>query len=208
MDKVYLRAPTLILGVGISGSGKTTLLREVVRYVHDAFYIDKDAINDTFLLTIPNADDIPLKGYRLTGPPILRSDPFYQEHVRFQSYHYMLQLAKANLEAGKHPILEGNYIKEIRMGYLDEIVFPFFEGVHHKTKIVVCHADEETIRSRLMQRNLPRDADKLESEEAWRKFLEREPILPPELERYEHLKVDTTRASEENVRRTLEYSVA
>ena len=204
MNQIELDVPTLILIAGIGGSGKTTLSRELVKHIKDAYYMDKDIINDAFLLT-SNESDKGIKIYALSGPQLPR-DEHYNRYVRLQSYRLMLELAKVNLEAGKHPILDGNYTKDIRQGYLNEIVEPFFDGVSYRRKLVFCYAREDTIKERLRQRKLlQRDFDKLKSEEAWRRFLDEQPILPPELTRHYHIKVDTEQSLESNIRNVLAY---
>jgi predicted kinase len=204
MEKIELDVPTLILGAGISGSGKTVIMTEVARNVLNSVYISKDTINESFLATVNPSS----KGnhiYNLDGQPILRNSDYYSRNVKFQSYHCMMELAKDNLVLGKHPIVEGNYTKEIQNGYIDEILNPFFISVPHRTKLIFCHADEENIRKRLQDRNSLRDAEKLKSEESWQAFLKSQPILPVELERYDHVKVDTTEPIEMNIEEILDY---
>lgn len=204
MNKIELGVPTLILLAGVSASGKTTLSRELARNVYDVARIDKDTIAEAFLATHDDSDT-GIHAYRFSGPSLPREHEHYQNHVRFQSYHAMLTLARDLLEDGKQPLLDGNYTKEIRHGYIDEIVSSFFEGIPHRRKLIFCHADEETIRRRLMERGSPRDTAKVGSEEAWRMFLEEEPILPSELEGYDHVKIDTTKPLDENVLLSIEY---
>ena len=132
----------------------------------------------------------------------------YDAHVRLQSYRLMLELAKRNLKSGKHPILEGNYTKEIIGGYIEEIVDPFFkspEGTGYKRKLIFCWADEETIRKRLTERNAERDLEKLKSEQSWREFLQKEPILPLELARYDSFPLNTTQPLEQNLPSLINY---
>lgn len=204
MSKIELEIPTLILVAGVSASGKTTLSRELSRMVYDVAPIDKDTINEAFLAT-HSESDIGVLVYRFSGATLPRDHKHYRHNVRFQSYNAMLGLAMDLLRVGKHPLLDGNYTKEIRHGYIDEIVIPFFEGIPHRRKLIFCYADEETIRRRLVERGSSRDKAKLESEETWRIFLEEEPILPPELEGYDHVKIDTTKPLDVNVLLAIEY---
>lgn len=204
VTQIALNKPTLILGAGIAGSGKTTTLTKLPQYINNSFYISKDTLNDSFLST-HNDCDVGIKKYIFSGPKIRMDHDFYHENVKFQSYNYMLMLAKDNLELGKHPILEGNYTKELRKGYLEEVLFPFFEKVDHKTKIIFCYTDEENIKKRVYERNALRDKSK-DSEESWRKLFEEQPPLPPELEKYDHIKVDTTTPlKEQDIVRILDY---
>lgn len=204
MQKVKLDTPTLVLGAGFCCSGKTVVLNEVAKRVDDSFIIDKDIINESFL-SIRNSASTDLDAYVLAGPKKTITDDYYHQYVKFQTYNCLIGLAKNNLELGKHPFLEGSYIKEIRNGYLDRIFFPSFESIQHKTKIVFCHADEETLKKRIKERAASRDLYKLKSDFDWKKFLEEQPILPLELENYEHIKVDTTKPLENNVPMVLDY---
>jgi len=207
MQKIELETPTLILLAGISASGKTHFAAALMKHLYDALIINKDTINNAFLST-RDETDTGIWAYRFSGSPRTIQDIHYHQHLKFQSYHCILELAKDNLEAGRHPIVDGNYTKEIHAGYVEQIVIPFFEGTPHKMKIIHCSADEETIKQRMRRRGASRDADKLDSEEVWKTFLQQQPIIPPELERYSHLKIDTTNTAEQNVDRVLEYLLA
>lgn len=207
MNKVELSSPTLILLAGVVASGKTTFSHQLAGHIGDIVPIDKDVINDAFLSTHSEADS-GILAYRFSGLIIPRNHEYYHTFVKFQSYHALLALAGDLLKVGKHPLLDGNYVKEIRQGYIDEVVKPFFQGIPHRRKIIFCYADEEVIKKRLVERGFARDVDKLEPKDSWRRYLEEQPILPPELERYEHIKVDTTKSTESNIQQVLEYLAA
>ncbi len=194
----------MILVAGVSASGKTTLSRELARNIYDIAPIDKDTINEAFLTT-HSEEDTGVLVYKFSGPIIPRDHEHYRHSVRFQSYHAMLELARDVLEVGNHPLLDGNYAKEIHLGYIGAIVTPFFQEIPHKRKLIACHADEETIRRRIIERGSPRDVAKIESEKAWRIFIEEEPFLAPELEEYDHIKIDTTKPLDENALLVIEY---
>jgi adenylate kinase len=204
MSNVKLDNPTLILGTGICASGKTTVLREVNKRVYDTFLIDKDIINDTFLSTVGTENTL-LGRYKIKGPKIQRKDDYYHRNVKFQSYQYMLEIARQNIEMGKNPIIDGNYTNEIQSGYFDELLFPFFEPIEHVTKIVHFYADENTIRKRIEEKRLERDLDKIESDKSWQCFLKSQPIIPKQIENYSHLKVNTDEPLENCVSKVLNY---
>lgn len=204
MKKVELTKPTLILVTGVTGCGKTTFTRELVRHVTDAHHIDKDTLNDAFLTTI-NPEDEGFLLYKMAGTPTPASDSFYQEFVKLQSYHAMLALARDDINTGKHPILDGCYVKELRGDYLERVVQPFFEGVEHQTKIILYHADESVVRARQRRRGLPRDQ---RSDEAWQRLLQEQPIIPPEIERLDHIKIDLGKPTETGIKKALEYLAA
>lgn len=192
MSSIILPKPTLLLGCGISGSGKSTILKPVVSLVQNAFWVDKDALNQAFMGEGGIYDD------------------FYHAHVRDQSYAYMLRLAKDNVELGNRPVVEGNYNKEIQSGYLDDVVFPMFDGC--AVKLVYCWAPEDVIRERLIRRVSEADEavrasdlPKLESDTAWAQYIQKQPPLPPELEKYAHVKIDTTKPVEVCVQEVIAY---
>ena len=194
MNRFVLDRPTLILGAGIAGTGKSTTLKLLARMLVDAVYIDKDVINDSFLWKPKEGERTDVLRYHLTatGTSVPRSDPYYRNHVVFQSYHCMLMLARQALELGKHPIVDGNFIKEIRWGYIDSVLLPQFTDVDHAFKIVLMHASVEVVRRRIANRGADRDTDKL-SDEKWQNLIAEQPIIPPEIEKYSHFKVDTER---------------
>lgn len=208
MDKVELKIPTLIFGAGIAASGKTTFLGELVKYIYDAFLVDKDALQEAFLskpFLKPVSGAEPLGNYALREEAIPKDSPHYHENVKLQSYYAMLKIAKDNLSVGKHPVLDAPYVKELRDNYLQKIAAPFFEGIKYQAKVIFCYAPEEVIKRRMQKRNSARDAAKLISEKSWRRFLEEQPVLPPELERINHLKLDTTLPLEERLNLALDY---
>lgn len=208
MEKIKLDVPTLILGAGIAASGKTTFFRELAKYVYDAFLIDKDTVKEAFLLKpaiLPGFGTEPMLNYKLSGSAISDSSVYYHKNVKLQSYRLLLELAKDNLAVGKHPILDAPYVKELRNGYLSEIIAPFFEGITPRIKIIFCYAPEEVIKQRMKERGMKRDQAKLVSEESWKTFLVEQPIMPPELESIDHIKVDTTLPLEERLKTALDY---
>jgi len=181
MALITLSRPTLILGCGVPGTGKTTLLTEITAKVSDTVWIEKDLINEAFMCD--------KQGVSIFGG--ITSD-YYHESVKIQSYDYMLRIALANIRLGKNPIVEGNYNKQIRTGYFDDVVFPMFSSKKYAIKIVYCHTNEELVFQRITNRKALRDNDKTTNEEARISFFKDQPILPKELEKYEHVKIDTS----------------
>ena len=208
MKKLSLENPTLILMAGISASGKTIFTKELTKMITDSFVIDKDTINEAFLFEHIDSEgnfDYFHGNSRRARDSI---NQFYSKNVKFQSYQCMLDLAKDNLNHGKNPILDGNYAKEIRGDYLDRIVFPFFQDTDCKIRIVYCHAREEVIKKRTIERGLRRDDSKLVSEQSWRDFLQEQPIIPSELDSYNHIKIDTEKPSGINVSEVSKYLIS
>ena len=205
MKKIELPSPTLVLVAGVSSTGKSTLIGDVVPSVQNSFWIEKDLINYAFLRT-SDASKTGVGAYKMDGPEIPRFGPHYDAFVRRQTYDLMLKLAMANLELGKHPFLEAAYGKEIQMEYIDKIVGEFFSEVSHNLKIILCYADPAVIHQRIRDEQAPHDADKT----TWEQFqetLRRDPIFPSELERHDHVEIDTARPREFNTSKVLEYLV-
>lgn len=193
MKKISLRKSTLIMVAGSPGSGKTTVCRNLVSHICDLTYIEKDPIAESFLMQ-KNAT----KSYwGLSGKTIPVTDPFYAEHVRNQTYRCMLALALGNLRMGNSALIESSYIKEIMQGYIDSEIMP--QLADFDFRLLFFYADEAIIKQRLIQRNALRDAEKLSSTASWIVWLEKEPLRPQELDRHDHLLVDTSNQVEENV---------
>ena len=189
---------------GVPASGKSTFSRALTEQISDSLIIDKDILNESFLHT-RNPQDKGLSRYILSGPKIRMGDDFYHDHLKFQSYHCVLEIAGDNLKLGKSPIIDAPYVRELSARYFDRIFLPFFRDIPHKFKMLWCYADEETIRKRMTGRALRKDDDKLESDDKWKFFLESEPILPTALNLYEHLKIDTREYQESNLEMALTY---
>jgi len=208
MEKIKLPRPTLILGCGILSTGKSTLYAELIPKIADVCILNKDTINKSFLKTAQDCEEL-IDSYKLSGPEISLKGDHYREHIWRQSYLCMLGLARDNLLVGKHPLLEGNFTKEIRWGYLEKIVYPFFNEVDCQIKILFCHAPEEVIKERLKKRKDYRDKFSLEPE-LWSKLMQDQPPLPPEIEQDSRiLKLDTHANSlKENVQKSIDYLLA
>ena len=202
METVKLPKPTLILGAGIPSTGKSMFLRALIPYIQDGLLVDKDILNHSFLATKSDEDKAQeLSQYRFTGPQIPRQDEHYKNHVRGQSYLCMIALARDNLALQKNPAIDATFSEELKNNYLEKILIPFFEevkNVDYIVKMVFFHADEQVIKERMRYRQQlmagqdTRDDEKLKSPGAWQKFLVKEPILPPQLENYDHVKIDTS----------------
>ncbi len=201
---IELKNPTLILGVGNSACGKTTNLLEVTKLVKNSFWIDKDTIEDTFLLKMDNSTENIEKYNKIFGNHP-RKEAHHLINVELQAYLLMLLEAKNNLLLGKHPILDGNYLREIRKDYIKKVILPIFSGINFKLKIIYFYCSEETMKKRIIERNNSRDYKKIKDESVWKKFLEDEPIMIKEIEEFDHIKIDSSEKLEDNTNKILEY---
>ena len=82
-----------------------------------------------------------------------------------------------------------------------------FKDAGCNIKMVYCHAPEEIIRERMIERNAHRDNYVLKNDEAWSSFIKQQPILPKELEQFDHVKIDTNRSVDECVEEAINYLV-
>lgn len=189
MGNFTLKRPTLILCAGVNAGGKTRLSRRLVEDLADSLIVDKDTLARGMLRMKNSDSSIP---HALGESHPMASD-HYDQHVKDQSYGLLLTLAQDNLELGKHPVIDSPYVKEIQTDYFDNVLFPITKG---PIKIIYCHAPAVVILERMIDRNVERDNDTLESLEAWDRFLEDQPLLPKQLEQYDHLKLDTSQGDD------------
>ena len=218
--------------VGRVASGKSFFARQLAPRVYDLLLIDKDTLNNA-LLTDSNvsADDLArillkhdstLDQYeednqaRLVsyismakGCAIPHESPLYKR-IRLPSYWAMLKLAKENLELGKSVILDAPHIKELKIGYFSEVVphvIPQLSDGTYDMKAIMCYASEAVLKQRVVARGNKHDKFMQLDEEAWRLDLQKEPTIPPEIEDYNHIKVDTSASSDLNLAKTLDFLV-
>src|SRR3989344_7044917 len=129
------------------------------------------------------------------------SSEFYGRHVRDQCYLIQLGIAEHNIELGKVPIIEAIVYRQIRDGTLQR--FKDFKGFKDYPKYHFHFlADEKICYQRYLERldkvghydskRYPMNK-KLSREEFHHFMTEEQPIIPKELEKYEHLKIDTTK---------------
>lgn len=196
-----LPKPTLILGVGVAASGKSTVLKPLAARLVNGVFIEKDLLNESFMWVPKKGARDDVSRYRLHKrvPREASGNSYYIEHVLFQSYHCMIMLARQQLQLGKHPILEGNYVKEIPWGYVESVLLPQLEDIDYRLKTILTYAPAEVVRQRLLARASERDRVKLESESAWQQYLNDQPIIPLGIEHYDHLEIDTTRLLDDSL---------
>tara|TARA_Y100000034_G_C6904003_1_gene418929 strand:+ start:1477 stop:2160 length:684 start_codon:yes stop_codon:yes gene_type:complete len=186
MNKFSLENSTIIFCAGPNAGGKTTFSRKLGKSLTDSLILDKDTLAQGMLMIRAEA---PKYLHELDGSYPMASD-FYGTHVKAQSNGLLFTLARDSLDMGKIPIIDAPNIREMQTGYFEDVVEPTFNDVD--VRIVYCYASQEVIRERMTQRGEERDASKLESDASWDAFLKDQPIIPSELEKYDHHKLNTS----------------
>ena len=147
----------LLLSYGLAGTGKSTFLKKVSSIYDNFLYIDKDSINNAFLLELSSKQR--------------KSMDFYDEHIKLQTYVAMFALAKDNLLLGKNIILDGHFIDKLNTPFIDELISTL-NGIDCNIKFVYFYCDKNVLRERIKNRRYWRDSNKLESLEAFEDYIE------------------------------------
>lgn len=202
----------IILFSGVACAGKSSLAREVARAMPSAFLLDNDVVKNalacvrpTIQMQLPPVEaylrGLPVTtitiqdafGERIDVPP---ANEFHGRHVRDQAYRAMLEIAEANLNLGKMPIYESLFPNQFQSGVAGRILDQF----NGRNVLVHLFLPQEILRERMVQRAkispeyAVKDGAKLESDETWRDYLLKNPLIPPSLERYPHLKIDSSKS--------------
>jgi len=220
--------PCLVIATGISCTGKSTVLSEFARIVQNSFIIEKDLVNqgilhvhksdDTRLLAFKdyvNGDNVFPDNARTVKTPfgeMTQVDPkngFYGRHARDQGYIVAADLARLNMDLGKVPIIDCLVTRQIQDGTLRRFIGqPLLSG--YPKYLVHFIADEEECYQRHIERAQRdasaqiRDKEKITSREAFHKFVtEQQPMLPRELQHYNHLLINTSKGNPRECANTL-----
>jgi len=133
-----------------------------------------------------------------------RETPIYYKYYRGQSYDALWALAIDNVTDGKSALIHSSNTGFYRNDY-EEFVRKKLHGLNVLLKVIYCIAPEAEIRRRLTQRSCARDYSKLTNDNAWRQFVAKEVQFraPP----IHHLKIDTTKDEEYNIRKAKDYII-
>lgn len=216
--------PGIVFSSGVTSTGKSTTLKEFVKKVGNAFYLDRDDINQGNLYVsakqlgreLPSFEDyvakdnvFPNHAREVQTPfgPKIQIDPvnaFYARHVRDQSYLIQTEVAKTNLALGKIPIIDCIVMRQIQDGTLQKFIsHSSFEG--YNKFLIHFIADEEVIRQRILKRAETDkyvakrvEARKAKNPQEFHEFVTKEqPMVPEALQNYEHLLINTSDCSPE-----------
>ncbi|MEK6889157.1 MAG: hypothetical protein AABW80_03555 [Nanoarchaeota archaeon] len=159
--KVELK-PCVIFSSGIMAVGKTSVMTALAKRISNAFYLDRDDINQgnsyvspthtdelpDFEKYVAHAGIYPDHMHKVVTPfgQMWKVDPhnaFYRRHLRDQSYFVQMHLARTNLEAGKVPIIDCITTRQIQDGTLKKIIDSGFFSSHPSYLIhFACDEDE------------------------------------------------------------------
>lgn len=173
--------PTLMFLVGPAGSGKSTASKLIAKRLRAA-YLDKDTVATGFteaLLTLAGTD------------PHGRDDNgYYQAHVMDLEYETILRVATDNLALGMSVVLDAPFGRYLgRNSFLLDTARQL--GWHPDVRPVVVHiaVEGDTIRQRLTERGVDRDAWKLEH---WDEFWATAGSVRCDWAGAEHVRLDNT----------------
>jgi len=131
------------------------------------------------------------------------ANEFYGRHARDQCYIAMARIAADNLELGKIPIVDCMVHRQIVDGTVGRFMEQPLLSDHLKYLVHVMAYegdifDRLTARAAVDRAAAVRDAGKISSRERFHKFVtDEQPINPEELQRYEHLFVNTSQNTPE-----------
>jgi predicted kinase len=193
---------------GAPATGKSALIEGLRQKIAGICLVSKDDIGEALLSTSKHKGAEDLRCYILDGPHRVMDGPastFYHENLKAQILQAMLNVARTNLGFGLNPIIESNYVSQVRIGYFQNIVIPFLSNLHTRMKFLFCYAPRDVIAQRLKARNALRDTVKLSTDQEFGKYIENLVLVPEQLAAIEHLKLDGTASVEENVARAITY---
>ena len=147
----------LLIPCGLAGTGKSTFLKKISSLYDNFLYIDKDSINNAFILDIESKKR--------------KSMDFYDEHIKMQTYIAMFALAKDNLLLGKNIILDGYFIDKFSTPFMNELINSL-NDVEYNLKTIYFYCNKDILKGILSTRSYWRDSDKLESIETFESYIE------------------------------------
>ena len=212
--------PRLVTITGISCTGKSTLRNGLLERIVNSFVLDKDSINQGILHVskteskkLPSFEDyvrqdnvFPNCAREIQTPfgIMIQVDPkndFYGRHGKENTYMVKAKIASDNLKRGKVPIIDCfpiAYIQNMQLKafmdmpdfsnfprYLIHCTFDKEDG--YQRHVHMMEVDEEFAR-----RN--KGTGKFDTREQFHVFVtEKQLPIPKELEKYEHLLLNTTK---------------
>lgn len=146
-----MACPRIVLMGGFAGVGKTYIGRQMAK--GNAAFLDKDTLCNDFTSAMLKTAGLPDSD---------RESAFYMTEVRPLEYKTLMQTAYQTLAASRKSVIcVAPFISEFaNTEWLQEQEYTAFNLLAH-IDFVWVHADHDTIKTRLINRGLDRDAYKL-----------------------------------------------
>ena len=223
--------PQLVIVSGIAATGKSSTLTEVAKSVDNLFILEKDLVNQgsmfvkaknfprlpSFETYVKRDNVFPNCAVSIETPfgSMFQIDPkndFYARHARDQAYVIMGNIAESNLRHGKIPVIDCFVHRQIAdgtlKGFMEQEMFKGYEKslIHFTCSEAECYK-RRVARAEKDPHAEARDRETISSRETFHDFItNNQPLVPKELNRYEHLLIDTTeRAPKECAEYLIDY---
>ena len=142
----------LILVTSPPASGKTYISKQLAKALKHVVYLDKDTL-------IVLSHQI----FKVANAEVNRSSDFFEENIRNPEYDAILAIAMEALEYEDTVLINAPFTREIRDSkFIDALKLQFAEK-GAVLCIVWVITDIDVVKSRMIERNSPRDTWKLEN---------------------------------------------
>jgi tRNA uridine 5-carbamoylmethylation protein Kti12 len=142
----------LILVTSPPASGKTYISKQLAKALKHVVYLDKDTL-------IVLSHQI----FKVANAEVNRSSDFFEEHIRNAEYDAILALAMEALEYEETVLINAPFTREIRdINFIDTLKQQLAEK-GAVLSIVWVITDIDVVKSRMIERNSPRDTWKLQN---------------------------------------------
>jgi predicted kinase len=133
----------LVMAAGVAGSGKTTHLHAACPQVYTSVYLDKDVVANAYLDEV--GADMP--------------SPYYNKHVKSQSYEVLFRFACDQLRLNKTPVLDGCFGDRLT----GALISNHLANCKYVTTLIYFQSSGETQYKRILKRGAERDFKKLQT---------------------------------------------
>lgn len=147
----------LIIVSAPPASGKTYVSMKLAESLAHVVYLDKDSL-------------VPLSNiaYKIAGIPVEREGKFFQENLRDVEYDVILEMAFTALNYEDIVLINAPFTRELHdKQYIEDLRKKLKEKYNSHLVIVWVVCDIETVRTRMIERNSPRDVFKIKNFDSW-----------------------------------------
>lgn len=218
-----LLEPCIVFASGTACAGKTSTLKALATRVDNAIHLDRDDINKANLhVSLTTTGELlPFKDYfssdnvfqsctrtvRTLFGEKLQIDPkneFYARHISDQCYMIIGEIARTNLRSGKVVLVDCLVPRQIQDGSLRDFINQDIFDEYQKYFLHFV-APEHVLRQRVLHRakqdkyaSTRVEVRMAQSPDTFHEYVtEDNPIEPTELNKFDHLIVDTTEHTSE-----------